>query len=146
MSLARVFCWLLAAAAFLGAQTPPERITIEQAGLEALANNANLLAEQLNVPLATARLVTARLRPNLVLTLDGDYLDLETDMLEPSRQIRRTVEESYRAGKVSLLEFLDGQRAYTDTMQSYNDARANYARSLYAMEAATGQNVAGVTR
>jgi hypothetical protein len=29
-------------------------------------------------------------------------------------------------------------------MQSYNDTRASYARSLYAMEAATGQNVAGV--
>ncbi|HEY6389828.1 MAG TPA: TolC family protein, partial [Bryobacteraceae bacterium] len=69
--------------------------------------------------------------------------NLETDMLDQSRQIRRTAEESYRAGKVSLLEFLDAQRAYTDTMQSYNDARANYARSLYAMEAATGQNVAG---
>jgi len=72
--------------------------------------------------------------------------NLETDMLEQSRQIRSTAEESYRAGKVSLLEFLDAQRAYTDTMTSYNDARANYARSLYAVEAATGQNVAGVTR
>jgi cobalt-zinc-cadmium efflux system outer membrane protein len=72
--------------------------------------------------------------------------NLETDMLDQSRQIRRTAEESYRAGKVSLLEFLDAQRAYTDTMQSYNDARANYARSLYAMEAATGQNVSGVSQ
>jgi outer membrane protein, heavy metal efflux system len=72
--------------------------------------------------------------------------NLETDMLDQSRQIRRTAEESYRAAKVSLLEFLDAQRAYTDTMQSYNDARANYARSLYAMEAATGQNVAGVSQ
>jgi len=70
--------------------------------------------------------------------------NLEVDMLEQSRQIRRTAEESYRARKVSLLEFLDAQRAYTDTMQSYNDARANYARGLYAMEAATGQNVANV--
>jgi cobalt-zinc-cadmium efflux system outer membrane protein len=67
--------------------------------------------------------------------------NLEADMLEQSRQIRSTAEESYQGGKVSLLEFLDAQRAYTDTMQSYNDARANYARSLYAMEAATGQNV-----
>ncbi len=419
MTLARVFTLFLAASAFLGAQTPPEPITIEQAVQEALANNANLLAERLNVPLATARLVTARLRPNPVLTVDGDYLDvlgtgfspqngagpaegsvrvdfpfegpgkrtgrvavaelaksvaelnlqnamrgvildvenafidvllakdalalaeenqkkleqvveadrqraktgeqsaadllrarlaamqfrndaanaasrlhsarhrlelvmgrstfvhgfdvkgpmrrdlerveiqplraraqelrpdilsvvrdqarsaadlklqiaqgkidytvgtqyhrqqsstgtgnslglflsmplpvfnrnqgevervrlelrqleqrlraarnlaaaevestyeqyaiagtmlsnLEAEMLEQSRQIRSTAEESYRAGKVSLLEFLDAQRAYTDTMQSYNDARANYARSLYAMEAATGQNV-----
>src|ERR1700682_467921 len=57
-------------------QAPPEPITIEQAVQEALANNANLIAERMNVPLATARLVTARLRPNPVLTLDGDYLDI----------------------------------------------------------------------
>src|SRR5882762_1401610 len=76
MTLARVFCLLFAAVAFLGAQAAPEPITIEQAVQEALDNNANLLAERLNVPLATARLVTARLRPNPVLTLDGDYLDV----------------------------------------------------------------------
>src|SRR6266849_6350069 len=64
------------ATAVLPAQAPPEPITIEQAIQEALANNANLLAERLNVPLATARLVTERLRPNPVLTLDGDYLDI----------------------------------------------------------------------
>ncbi len=62
-------------------------------------------------------------------------------MLEQSRQIRRTAEESYRTGKIPLLEFLDAQRAYTDTMQSYNDARGSYSRSLYTMEAVTGKNV-----
>src|SRR5260370_28119199 len=62
-------------AGLLPAQAPPEPITIDQAVQEALANNANLIAERMNVPLATARLVTARLRPNPVLTLDGDYLD-----------------------------------------------------------------------
>src|SRR5438552_3650211 len=76
MTLARVFVLFCAASVFLGAQTPPEPITIEQAVQEALTNNANLLAERLNVPLATARLVTARLRPNPVLTVDGDYLDV----------------------------------------------------------------------
>src|SRR5882724_4352062 len=76
MNLARILILLNAVPVFLGAQTPPEPITIEQAVQEALANNANLLAERLNVPLATARLVTARLRPNPVLTLDGDYLDV----------------------------------------------------------------------
>ncbi len=69
--------------------------------------------------------------------------NLETDMLEQSREVRRAAEESYRAGKITLLEFLDARRAYTDTMQSYNEARASYARSLYSMEAVTGKSVAG---
>jgi len=42
-----------------GAQAPPEHFNIEQAVLEALDRNPNLLAEPLNVPLPTARLVTA---------------------------------------------------------------------------------------
>jgi cobalt-zinc-cadmium efflux system outer membrane protein len=70
--------------------------------------------------------------------------NMEADMLEQSRQVRRTAEESYRGGKIPLLEFLDAQRAYADTMQGYNEARASYARSLYTMEAVTGKNVAGV--
>src|SRR5258708_10664265 len=74
MNLARILILLNAVTVFLGAQTPPEPIMIEQAIQEALANNSNLLAERLNVPLTTARLMTARLRPNPVLTLDGDYL------------------------------------------------------------------------
>src|SRR5438477_12407358 len=76
MNLTRILILLNAVAVFPGAQTPPEPITIEQAIQEALANNANLRAERLNVPLATARLVTARLRPNPLLTVDGDYLDV----------------------------------------------------------------------
>jgi outer membrane protein TolC len=40
------------------------------------------------------------------------------------------IEYSYRAGEASLVEFLDAQRAFNDTMQGYNEARAEYARSL----------------
>src|SRR5260370_37176863 len=76
MTLARQTFLIFLGAGLLPAQAPPEPITIDQAVQEALANNANLIAERMNVPLATARLVTARLRPNPVLTLDGDYLDI----------------------------------------------------------------------
>src|SRR3982074_890585 len=60
------------------AQTPapPVPITIDQAIQEAINNNLGLVAEKLNIPLAEARLITARLRPNPVLTVDGDYLDM----------------------------------------------------------------------
>jgi outer membrane protein, heavy metal efflux system len=71
--------------------------------------------------------------------------NMEADMLEQSREVRRTAEESYLAGKVPLVDYLDAERAYSDTMQSYNEARASYARSLYAMESVTGKNVASAS-
>src|SRR5262249_46243564 len=43
---------------------------------EALDNNLTLLAERYNLTIADARIVTARLRPNPVLSLSGDHLDL----------------------------------------------------------------------
>lgn len=64
---------------------------------------------------------------------------IETDMLTQARQVREITEYSYRRGGASLIEFLDAQRAFNDTMQSYNEARAEYARSLYLLDATTGQ-------
>jgi cobalt-zinc-cadmium efflux system outer membrane protein len=37
------------------------------------------------------------------------------------------------------VDFLDAQRAFNDTMQSYNNARADYARSLYTIDAVSGK-------
>src|SRR5262249_2633464 len=54
----------------------PEQVTIDQAIREAVGRNLHLLAERYNVSIAEARTITARLRPNPVLTLDGDYLDI----------------------------------------------------------------------
>src|SRR5215813_9321320 len=53
-----------------------DRLTIDQADSEALERNLGLLAERYNLTIADARIVTAQLRPNPVLTLDGDHLDL----------------------------------------------------------------------
>jgi outer membrane protein, heavy metal efflux system len=38
---------------------------------------------------------------------------------------------------------LDAQRAYNETMQAYNEARGEFARSLYGMDAATGTSPNG---
>ena len=38
-------------------------------------------------------------------------------------------------------ELLDAQRAFNDTMQSYNEARAEYARSLYLIDSISGKAV-----
>ncbi len=64
---------------------------------------------------------------------------IETNMLDRSREVRQTIEYSYRRGQASFLEFLDAQRAFNDTRQSYNQARADYARSLYRIEAVIGK-------
>jgi cobalt-zinc-cadmium efflux system outer membrane protein len=67
--------------------------------------------------------------------------NIETNMVEQARQVRKTMEYSYRRGEASLIEFLDAQRAFNDAMLSYNEARANYARSLYLLDSITGTNL-----
>ena len=63
--------------------------------------------------------------------------DIEQKMVAKAREVRQTTEYSYRRGEATLVEFLDAQRAFNDVMQSYNEARANYARSLYLLDSVT---------
>jgi cobalt-zinc-cadmium efflux system outer membrane protein len=55
---------------------PPAPLTVEQAVEEAVQNNLALLAERVNLTIAEASLITARLRPNPVVSFSGDHLDL----------------------------------------------------------------------
>ncbi|HEY7184387.1 MAG TPA: TolC family protein [Blastocatellia bacterium] len=64
---------------------------------------------------------------------------IEGEMLDQARSVLASMEYSYRAGEASLVEFLDAQRAFNDTMQGYNEARAEYARSLYLIDSVTGK-------
>src|SRR6476661_697909 len=59
----------------MAAAQPPRTITIEQAIQEALQNNPGLLAERLGIPVADAAVITARLRPNPVVSASADHLD-----------------------------------------------------------------------
>jgi cobalt-zinc-cadmium efflux system outer membrane protein len=67
---------------------------------------------------------------------------IEDQMLAQAREVRTAMEYSYRRGEASLIEFLDAVRAFNDTSRSYNEARADYARSLYGLDAIVG----GVTQ
>lgn len=67
--------------------------------------------------------------------------DIENNMLAEAREVRRIMEYSYKRGEATLLEFLDAQRAFNDTMQNYNDARSDYARSLYLLDSVSGHAV-----
>ena len=62
----------------------------------------------------------------------------EVQMLAQARDVRTTTEYSYRRGEASFIELLDAVRAFNDTMQSYHAARADYARSLYSLDASAG--------
>ncbi len=67
--------------------------------------------------------------------------NIEKNMLVQARQVRETTEYSYRRGEASFVELLDAQRAFNDTIQSYNEARAEFLRSIYLIESATGKGV-----
>jgi cobalt-zinc-cadmium efflux system outer membrane protein len=66
---------------------------------------------------------------------------IEHSLLDQARDVRDTMEYSYRRGEASLVEFLDAQRAFNDSRQSYNDARADFARSLYTIDSTSGKGV-----
>jgi len=66
---------------------------------------------------------------------------IERDMLQRARDVRQITEYSYRRGEASFVEFLDAQRAFNDTVQGYNEARAEFARSLYLLDSTSGKSV-----
>jgi cobalt-zinc-cadmium efflux system outer membrane protein len=65
--------------------------------------------------------------------------DIEKTMIGQAREVRDTTEYSYKRGEATLLELLDAQRAFNETMQSYHEARAEYARALYLLDSVTGK-------
>ncbi len=64
------------AGAVRGQTPPPDVITMEQAINEALAKNLDLAAQKYSVSVAEARQITAGLRPNPVLTISSQTLNL----------------------------------------------------------------------
>ncbi len=67
---------------------------------------------------------------------------VEADMLTQARDVRAITEYGYRRGEATLIEFLDAQRAFNETMQAWNDARAEYARGVFLVRAAVGGDAA----
>lgn len=67
--------------------------------------------------------------------------DIETDLLVPSREARETTSYVYTAGATSLLDVLDAQRAFNDTMDTYYSAQADYRRAQVRLISAAGLEV-----
>ena len=66
---------------------------------------------------------------------------IEQDLIQPATSARDISTYTYRAGGSSLLELLDAQRAFNDTMQSYLDAQAGLRRAVARLNAAVGTEV-----
>ena len=67
---------------------------------------------------------------------------IETDLLERAKRVREITDFSYRRGEATFVELLDAQRTYNETMQGYNEARAEYGRTLFLIDAITGKGYA----
>lgn len=63
-------------AAAAQAEPPPSTLTLDQALDEALRKNLGLMAQRLNLSLSDAQIVAARVRPNPVLSLDVDHVNV----------------------------------------------------------------------
>lgn len=64
---------------------------------------------------------------------------MEGQMLADAREVRTVTEYAYQRGEASLVELLDAERAFNDTMESYIGAQAELARSLYLIDAVSGK-------
>ena len=62
-------------------------------------------------------------------------------MLKPTTDARTGTVYMYQAGATSLLDVLDAQRAYNDTMDTYYSAQAAYRRAQAKLTLVVGQEV-----
>ncbi len=74
-------------------------------------------------------------------TAKGLLESIEVEMLEQSKRVREVIDFSYRRGEATFVELLDAQRAFNDTMQGLNEARAEYAKSLFLIDSITGKGL-----
>lgn len=63
---------------------------------------------------------------------------IEREYLTPSRESRDIVLASYRLGSADLIDFLDAQRAFRDTLRTYNRALYEQRLAMFQLTAATG--------
>ncbi len=70
----------------------------------------------------------------------GQLLEkIEIDLLGRARRVQEVTGFSYRRGEATFVELLDAQRTYNETMQAYNEARAEYGRALFLIDAIAGK-------
>ena len=109
------------------------RVRAEQ---QQLARQAQALAAQICVEVKTAYQEFRSAR---------DLVEsIERDLLQPAESARDTSAYVYRTGASTLIEFLDAQRAFNETMQSYQEAQAQYRRAVIRLNTAVAKEVIGL--
>ena len=67
------------------------------------------------------------------------YTKAQSHMLKHAGQRLSAMGSSYLRGESSFVDFLDARRACNAATQSYIEARAEYVRSLYLIDATIGR-------
>lgn len=68
----------------------------------------------------------------------GLVRSIAADMVPRARQARDIIEYSYRRGEATLVEFLDAQRALTETMMAQLEAQVALGRARFLLSSLTG--------
>ena len=68
-------------------------------------------------------------------------IEIERDLLTPTAEARAGTIYMYQAGATSLLDVLDAQRAYNDTMDTYYSAQAAYRRAQATLALVVGRDL-----
>jgi cobalt-zinc-cadmium efflux system outer membrane protein len=63
------------------------------------------------------------------------------EQLALAKQVRDSIEKSYKAGARPLIDFLDAERNYRETYRLYINTRANYWRAVHRFNSALGKQV-----
>jgi cobalt-zinc-cadmium efflux system outer membrane protein len=69
-------------------------------------------------------------------------IEIERDLLQPTTEALDGTTYIYQAGATSLLDVLDAQRAFNDTMDTYYSAQAAYRRAQAKLALVVGKDVA----
>lgn len=65
--------------------------------------------------------------------------ELESTYVPKARQARDIAQAAYRLGSLNLIEFLDAERSYRETLRSYNQALFNHQAAVFLLDAAVGK-------
>lgn len=118
--------------------TVPLPLSNRNQGGVARAEAERRQAANLATATATGVLLEVQQAVNAVDVSRARVAYIEREYLTPSRESRDIVLASYRLGTADLIDFLDAQRAFRDTLRTYNRALYEQRLGLFQLAAATG--------
>jgi len=118
--------------------TVPLPLSNRNQGGVARAEAERRQAANLATATATGVLLEVQQAVNAVDVSRARVAYIEREYLTPSRESRDIVLAAYRLGTADLIDFLDAQRAFRDTLRTYNRALYEQRLGLFQLAAATG--------